>query len=460
MQVLSRIDWYITREIISLALVIVAVVSSVMFVFRIFAFADYVFLSQDALSTVFLFVVFLLPTIFKLTIPLSLLLATLIVTLRMSQDREIEALLSCGASVLRLARAPTILGLLGMLTSMYTAFFLEPMSREQLGRFKWMQAVRGIENFVESRLDEKTFLTDVFPLDHVDVSLFVERLVSGRRGEMEGVLLNISDPRSKIRDDILLVARKGSIYKEEGDTFPDYVFRFEDGRIYQPSVRSPDSEDLEPQGRPKATVRTPVLQGSFVGPLPADAHELLTRAGDWEIFRFQELKVSMFSLFRRESRSDDESEVNIRTLPPRAYWTELKKRRMSQEWGRDRRIVRDHTYFYEAFTVPLACLFLPVVGICMGVCDPRRRPGHAYLGVGLFVLVFYATLMLCQQLALRYVIGPETTLWFPPLVLAALTAWIVRVRVIYPPSASFLNILRFESAVLLTKGRRWFGAGT
>ena len=54
MGAVSRVDWLVAREVLSLALVIVAIVSSVMFVFRIFAFAEYVFASQDALATVFL----------------------------------------------------------------------------------------------------------------------------------------------------------------------------------------------------------------------------------------------------------------------------------------------------------------------------------------------------------------------------------------------------------------------
>lgn len=440
MRGLSRVDWLVAREILSLALVIIAVLSSVMFVFRIFAFADYVFMSQDGLATVLLFIVFLSPTIFKLTVPLSLLLASLMVTLRMSQDREIEALMACGASVLRIARAPTLLGLLAMVLSLYTGFFLEPVSREQLSRFKWMQAVRGIENFVESRLAEKTFLTDIFPLDGLKVSLFVENLTSGSKGDMEGVLLTIANPKSPGQDEIVLVASKGSIRKEMDKRFPDYVFRVQDGRIYQPVAAETKAED---RGASNVEAPRPERSG-FVGPLTLETEQLLARAGDWDVFRFGELRLSIFSLFRRDSFSSDSGEVNIRTLKPSGYWAELKRRRKSSDWGRNKNYVRDHTYFYEAFAVPFACLFLPSIGICLGVSDPRRRPGHAYLGVGIFVFIFYATLMMCQQMALNYLVSPEVTLWLPPAVIMLMSGWVMRARVVYPPSASFGDMIRLD----------------
>ena len=482
MTVLSKIDQLYAREILSLTFVIVAAISSVMFVFRIFAYADYVFLSGNGIATLILFIVFLFPQIFKLTIPVSLLLASVMVTLRMSQDREIEALMSLGASVRRIVRAPSILGILAMFLAMYTGLFLEPISREQLGRFKWMQTVNGIENFVDSKLDEKTFLTDIFPLENLDVSLYVEHMKE-EKGAFQGVLLSVRNPKSPRNDEMILVAKEGYIRKEAEGGFPDYVFSARDGRIYQPSApggggglslglsadpsaqttsgNSGDSGQSGAKGDGAVSGAVKRLSnnqrpGAFLGPLPFEASKQMTESGNWDVFQFSTIRLSIFSLFRHQTVSRNDDEVEIRTLGPLDYIRELRKRRKSSEWGTNKSYVRDHTYFYESATVPLTCVFLPVIGICLGISDPRRRPGNAYLGMGLVMFLYFSILSTCQQLALRFVVPPELTLWLPPLVIALLTIWLVRIRTIYPPAATFREMLALDSRCFVNEAKRQY----
>ncbi len=471
---MSKIDQLYAREILSLTFVIVAAVSSVMFVFRIFAYADYVFLSGNGIATLILFIVFLFPSIFKLTIPVSLLLASVMVTLRMSQDREVEALMSLGASVWRIVRAPMVLGIIAMFLSMYTGLFLEPISREQLGRFKWMQTVNGIENFVDSKLDEKTFLTDIFLLENLDVSLYVEHMKE-EKGAFQGVLLSVRNPKSPRNDEMILVAKEGYIRKEAEGGFPDYVFSARDGRIYQPSAPGAGGGSLalglseNPSAQPSngskggdavsgsvKKLSNSQRPGAFFGPLPFQASKQMAESGNWDVFQFSSIRLSIFSLFRHQTVSRSDDEVEIRTLGPLDYIRELRKRRKSPDWGSNQRYVRDHTYFYESATVPLTCVFLPIIGICLGISDPRRRPGNAYLGMGLVMFLYFSILSTCQQLALRFVVPPELTLWLPPLVIALLTIWLVRIRTIYPPAATFREMLVLDSRCFVNEAKRQY----
>jgi lipopolysaccharide export LptBFGC system permease protein LptF len=443
---LSRIDFLYAREILSLTAVFVASVSSVMFVFRILAYADFVFVSQDSLSTVILFIVFLFPSIFKLTIPISLLLASLVVTMRMCQDREIEALMASGASLWRLVRAPSLLGLLAFLASVYTGLYLEPYSREQMSQFRWMQTVKGIESFISSRLDDKTFLNDIFPLDDADVSLYVDS-IAAESGELNGVFLSISG--SEPSHDMVLMGKTGYLRKEFDGTFPDYVFTVRSGRVYQPGGgAATPAEDL-----PHLVLSENGLRKQ--GPVSESAATLLQELSAWDVFQFDEVKLSLFSLFRKHTADKDDERVDIRTLEPYAYIQELKKRRQGPDWGKNKKYVRDHTYFYEAATVPLSCLFLPMIGICLGVSDPRRKHGWAYLSLGVVMFIYYAVVMVCQQLALRFVIGPEWTLWLPPFVLALMTGILLRWRSAYPPSTGLFEAVASDSArffAVLRKG--------
>jgi lipopolysaccharide export LptBFGC system permease protein LptF len=197
------------------------------------------------------------------------------------------------------------------------------------------------------------------------------------------------------------------------------------------------------------------VKSGFFGPLPEYATSLAKTSGNWEVFQFDEMKLSFFSLFRKQTLFNGESETDIRTLGPRDYLRELRKRRNSKQWGTNKRFVRDHTYFYEAATVPLSCLFLPVVGICLGISDPRRRPGYAYLALGFVLFCYYATVMICQQLALRFWVPPELTLVVPPLVILSLTALLMRWRSVFPPSTSFWESVFIDGRALKKKLVKW-----
>ncbi len=467
---LSRIDLLFAKEIVSLCLVIMASVSSVMFVFRIYAYADFIILSQDGLATLILFVVFLFPAIFKLTIPISLLLASLIVTIRMSQDRELEAMMANGASLWRLARAPTVVGFVAMVLSLYTGLYLEPYSREQMSQFRWMQTVRGLENFISSRLDDRAFLNDIFPLDDVDVSLYVEN-IPNEKGDLEGVFLSLKAADNADESDMVLLGETGSLRKEFDGTFPDYVFTVNDGYVYQPGrlplvqvdpPASPANSGVEESGggtESQMVSRALTYSGGEYGPLPQSVAEVAAGMAAWDVFQFTQLKLSIFSLFRRHKGESQDGEVGIRTLQPAAYLEELKRRRTSESWGSNQRYIRDHTYFYEAATVPLACLFLPMMGICLGLLDPRRKAGFAYLGLGIVMFIYYSAVKVCQQLALELVVSPELTLWLPSLVILALAMVLFRWRLVYPPSTRFvesvtLDFRALKAALLSRRGEQ------
>lgn len=439
---MSRIDFLYAREIVSLTAVFVASVSSVMFVFRLLAYADFIFVSQDSLSTIALFIVFLFPSIFKLTIPISLLLASLVVTMRMCHDREIEALMAAGASLWRLVRAPTVLGFLAFVASVYTGLYLEPYSREQLSQFRWMQTVKGIENFISSRLDDKTFLSDIFPLDDAEVSLYVES-IPPETGELKGVFLSVSGAEPS--HDMVLIGKTGFLRKEFDGTFPDYVFTVRNGRVYQPGNQSVPAPDALP---PLQLTENGLKKQ---GPATRSSVELAQESNAWDVFQFEEIRLSMFSLFRKHTADKEDDEVDIRTLEPISYIRELARRRASPDWGKNKKYVRDHTYFYEAATVPISCLFLPIIGICLGIADPRRKQGWAYLALGVVMFIYYATVMVCQQLALRFVVAPEWTLWLPPSVLVLMSGYLLSWRTRYPPSTRFFEAVGCDGRWFLSK---------
>jgi lipopolysaccharide export LptBFGC system permease protein LptF len=495
----ARLYWYITKEILSLTVIIMAALSSVMFLFRLLAFADYIFVSEEGLLSVFMFILFLLPAIFKLTVPVSLLLSTMVVVLRMSHDRELEGWMSVGVSPARLAVGPVLVGVLVCGLSGFSSLFLEPFSRQEWRQFKYMHARKSVESIIENRLQEKTFLSELFRAGGADIAFYVDALAPNRR-DFSGVFFAVTNKDQPFS--MVLVAKEGTLQKEQGEGLTDYVLTLRDGHFYHPTVSdgkpAVSLDDLSRGGGMRVSpvpspspVPTPLdsaaqaVLDAQIAALPNPTHpptptpdpaatpvptpteipwsERYQYPRDWSVTGFQEMRVSLLNMFSRQFDPGSFDANDIRSLYPRDYVRELRKLRTGPEWGKNQRHVRDHSFFYEQIVVPFSCLLLPLIGVCLGIQDPRRKAGLAYLGLGLVVFAYYASIMTCQQLALRFVLPPEVTLVVPPVVLSLLSLVMLAWRVRYPPSVRFFEFLGIEarrlSAWVGSRGRARRGAG-
>lgn len=432
---LKKLDRILAAEIAQLTLIIMAALSSVMFMFRLLSYADYIFVSSDGLMSIFMFVMFLLPSIFKLTVPVSLLLATTIVILRMASDRELEAWMSSGVGVVRMAATPLAMGGVVMLLSGFSALILEPYSRQEWQKFKWMSARKSVEAIIENRLREKTFLGELFSSGDTTIAFYTDTISESRK-DFTGVFLAVSNKKS--RYSAVLVANAGSLQKEFRDGFSDYVFTLRDGHYYQPS--QPRAGGYDRSSVPGAPVN------------PANPFVPLNPTLNWSVVKFEELKVSLVNMFSGQFDPGAIEANDIRSLYPSDYWAALAELRKDPDWKENQRNIRNHSYFYEQIVVPFSCLFLPLIGLCLGIQDPRRKSGMAYLGLGVVAFVYYANIMLCQQLATRRIVPPEVTLYLPPVVLTAIALVMLRWRGAYPPSIGFKEFARIEWDRLARRG--------
>jgi lipopolysaccharide export LptBFGC system permease protein LptF len=449
MALLKKLDRLIIYEIFALTVVIVAAVSSVMFLFRLFGFAELLFLSQDGFFiTLMTILVYSLPSIFKITLPTSLLLASVIVTVRMAQDRELEAWMASGVSIARMAISPLALGLFMSGLAMGSSLFLEPYARQQYRLFKWMNTRRAIESLLESRLTEKTFISELFSVGDADMALYLNSLDRSRKS-FGGVFLSVGQKDGGASS--VLVAEKGSLLKEQRRGFSDFILTFEKGRFYQPRTSAFKLFDLA-QTSPERFVLAPGLKiESLISSMDPSAKRegdalapQFPSALEWDILEFKELKVSLISLFEKQFTVERFDSDDIRSSYPREFMRELKKKRASPDWGTNRKLARDHTFFYEQIVLPLSCALLPTLGLCLGVQDPRKKAGIAYLGIAVIIFSFYMLVMLCQQLAQQYVIPPEVTLIAPPLFLVFCTALLLHWRTQHPPSTGFVEYIRYS----------------
>jgi len=409
--VFPRLDRLIFGEIATLTLVILAILSTVMFLFRILTMTDYLVLTQEGIFSLLMFIIFVVPNILKLTLPLSLLFAAAIVSVRMSGDRESEAWMSSGVSVMRFCRAPFILGLVFALTAAVSALWMEPYARQQWRRFKWIHARKGVEAILENRLREKTFISDLFHGGGTRIALYVDKIEQDK-SRFSGVFLGINESQSQ-RPSQILTAESGRLRKDIDSGNYDYIFELQNGRLHQP--------------------------------LPA---------GGWNVIRFDVLKISLVNMFQKQFEVGPFDANDLRSYYPEKYLAELKALRERSDWGSNQRSVRDHTFFYEQIVVPLSCLFFPVIGVCLGLQDPRRKAGIAYLGLVSVIFVFYALIMLSQQLAVKFIVSPEVSLYLPLATLSLMVLLTLVWRQRHPPSTPFFEFLVREFRRLFKRSMR------
>ncbi len=430
---IKKIHALLITEIISLTAVVTAALTSVLFLFRLMMYSEYVFMSNEGLLSIFMFVVFLFPTIFKLTIPLALFVGTTLAVARMAQDREVEAWMSSGVSVLRMSLAPMLIGAGATLLSLTISLYVEPYSRNELLKYKWMFARRNVEAMIESRLYPRTFVSEPFENGNTDVCLYVDWLSESRR-DFKGVFLAVQTKRD--RHASILVSESGSLRRDIQEGSFDYIFSLKNGRIYEPVESENTMADML-----KDSPKHLVISRDF-GKNDFDKRLKAMSSVDWRVMSFSELNVSMVSLFNKKFDISVPDANDMRIKKPRAYWNALKEIRKDPAWRKSRDAIRDHTFFYEQFAIPMACFFLPLLGVALGIHDPRRKIGHTYVGIALSIFVFYASVMSGQQIPLAQLAPPEAMLVLPPTIMLLITLFMMRLRMRFPPSVGVFEYFR------------------
>lgn len=428
----KRIHRLVAWEVMSLTLVLLAALTSVLFLFHILRYSEYIFGTSEGVISILFFVVFLFPGLFKMTVPLSLLLSTSIVIGRMSQDRELEAWMGAGAGVFEVLKAPFILGVICCMGSLLSGLYLEPHSRQELNRYRWLYAQRGVEQMIETRLHPQSFFFGPLDGEDSEVCLYVDKLVSAQQG-FQGVFLSVKRTGEKLAS--VLVADEGAFRREKVGGASDYVLDLQNGTIYEPIGTK---ESLAYLAETHADhYRVPSA------PTNPQAREFLAKEPGvaWRVVRFSRFRVSLVGLFRGKLNVDAPDGNDIRTKVAPAYWAKLKEIRKDPKWKQHPGQIRDFTFFYEQIAVAIACLFLPVIGVCLGIQDPRRRAGSIYIGVGFVVVLFYSAVMLSNQFPVKRGVEPEMMLVAPPLTLLFLSLIVVRMKVAYPPSTSLREFL-------------------
>lgn len=375
-------------------------------------YTEFIFQATDVFTTFLMLLLYIFPSILKFAVPVSLLLSCSIVIMRMSSDRELEVWLSSGVSVLRLCATPCALGVIVAFISLLSALFFEPYSNQQFDKFRWLQTQSFLEMVLKNAIREKVFVYD-FPLpSNMKFSIYSNR-VSEQDSKLSDVFLAMGQT-SEIYSSVIS-SQSGSLNKVMTNGYPDFLFSLFNGTAY---YYQPDSKS-------------------------ASAPSIYPAMPNWSITHFSQMDLSLTGTFKDQFKLKSTMENSQEQLYPDEYIHMLKgKKQKNANWKKDIDVIQSYLFFLKQISIPLSTFFLPIIGVCLGILDPRKKQISVYLGIGVVIFILYASITVCQQLALQFIISPYWVLFATPAILFALSCVFLQWRFYHPPSTGFIQFVK------------------
>jgi len=192
---MRTVNRYIGKNLLVSMLLALGVLTFVMFSGHFFQAFE--LMSKGVSPAVLMrFLGYMVPDILRFTLPLSILVSTVLVFGRMSSDNEISALKSSGISLWQIISPGLLLSLVCSGICVYLSLYLAPLCRYEADRMKWT----ALESAPITLLEPGVF---------VDLSDEMRIGIDGREGkDLLGVHLIMRDKDNVLRD---VVAARGNL---------------------------------------------------------------------------------------------------------------------------------------------------------------------------------------------------------------------------------------------------------
>lgn len=301
---------------------------------------------------------YLIPSSLALTIPMALLVGTILAFSRLSADGEIIAMKSSGVSLARLLRPVLLFAFLVAVAHLFLILYGVPWGRKHFADFKFRML---------NRVAQFQIRPEVFNDDYSGLVIFARQADPGN-GRMEGVMIEDSrDPDAPQT----IVARRGALIPA-----PDgrgITLRLQDGSLHR-EVRGKDvyqllgfktyDVNLEPRG-----------MGATPGQLKDKA-------------------LGLKALLARIARLKREGKNYYPAL------VELHKR----------------------FALPVANLLFALIGVPLGMVNRRSGKAGGFAFSIAVIFIYYLVTILGKGLSEDQVIHPAIAMWTPNALMAVLAA--------------------------------------
>lgn len=326
------------------------------------------------------------PETLQWTIPLGLLVASILVFSRMSADSEIAAMRACGVNLLMTMRAPLLFALACTLLGLFVNNEIVPRGHEiRRNLARRLSVGAGLELLEPGRVIE----------DFPKVKIYFE----SKQGKWihDLVVLDYSDPRV----DRMITASKALVEQQGRDIVLD-------------------------------------LQGMTVDPMDAE-HPGMARATRFQYRVTDALKDGTYKRKEKDLRFNEMraliaervtavKKLHKRDLQPEAEGKDAKAfREEARKMLRNaRRSLSDvKTEFMKRWVFAFASVCFVLIGVPLGI-RAQRRESTIGMAISLVTaLCYYLVVILMTSMAKNYHVHPEILIWLPVVLCAALASYLI-----------------------------------
>jgi LPS export ABC transporter permease LptG len=399
---LSLIDRYLIREIFPYVLLSLLLLTSIVFLHEASRFSELFVVSSRSgipMDALWRIVGALVPGILIFTLPISLLIGTLVGLSRLSGDSEIIVLGASGISRWRLLRPVVAVALAVSGLMVYIAFNLLPVSIYKLNHLKANQAVvfQGLNTQIKPRVFEESIPKKILYIEDIDRStsqwhnIFLVELGEGRN------------------DTKIFTATSGGLREGQRSDLPELYLRgaaWHQVREEKSQKQDPSHDSVEPEAEELESETTAT----------DDAQEKdrkrPARQQNYTSGNFDEMTLGI----ETSNQGDDDAaskddKPNVQEMP----WNDLINFTPPAE-----EYLKWRAEIHKRIALPAACLVFALMGVAFGISNVRTGRSFGLL-LGLAITIAYYLIAISgESAALSGTLPVWLGIWQANIALAAI----------------------------------------
>ena len=409
------LDRYLIREIVPYVLLGLMLLTAIIFAQEASRFSELlVVASRNGLpmETLWRVMSALVPGIYVFTLPISLLIGTLVGLGRLSGDSEIVALKASGTSRLRMLVPVLSLSLIIATVMVYITFNLLPRSIRNLTDLKANQSLvfQGLNSEIKPRVFEESIPQKVIYIEDIDRANSLWRNI---------FLVDLGSGAGQMK---IVTATSGSLRQGERSEAPE--LHLQRGALHQTDTGQPERKD---QGESENKLPEPVSGTPPIAASPSSADpqasqekqkEKEKRRGTsdqpppYTAARFDEMTIGLE--VTEEKKNDATGIDREANQVEEMEWGDLIGYAPADSDAREWR-----AEIHKRLALPAACLVFGLLGVGFGITNVRTGRSFGLL-LGLAITIVYYLLALWgQHAALAGTLPVWLGIWLANIVLAA-----------------------------------------
>ncbi len=342
--------FYILKEILPIFLIGLMTFTLILLMDKILKLIEMIVTRGVSLYQILKLLLFISPSFLIFTIPMAVLLGTLLSFGRLSGDSEITAFKASGMSLYQLFLPISAFSVLAYLLTTFLVFYGLPWGNRGFMSTLYLIAQSKADIDIKERVFNDAFDGIVVYVDKVPIR--------GKR--MEGILIYDERDPTKL----------GTIFAKEGFL-----------------INNPNSQE--------------VILRLFNG----DIHRFEPRANVYQKVRFDayDLKLELAKAFTAIAKKLKDKEMSINEIK--------EKMKAMEKNGEDTTSLR--VELHKRYAFPFACIVFGLIGVPLGIQPRRSGRSYGFVFSILIILTYYISLTASEIFAVRHTIPAFLAGWAP-----------------------------------------------